>query len=104
LSYVERADDATTVMVVVDGDAVVARWRIDDPARPDLSTVETVARLHLAARRLGLQLRLEHPAAELGQLLDLVGLADLLLDTSGEAEGGEQLGIEEVVERGDAVT
>ena len=91
-------------MVVVDGDSVVARWRIDDPARPDLSMVETMARLHLAARRLGLQIRLEHPGAELGQLLDLVGLAELLLDTSREAEGGEQLRIEEVVEPGDALT
>ncbi|HEX8771110.1 MAG TPA: hypothetical protein VF711_10125 [Acidimicrobiales bacterium] len=100
----KRAGDATTVMVVVDGEAVVARWRIEDPARPDLSMVETMARLYLASRRLGLEIRLEHSSAEVGQLLDLVGLADLLLDASRQAKGGEQLGVKEVVEPGDPVT
>ncbi|MDQ6909623.1 MAG: hypothetical protein M3Z84_02380 [Actinomycetota bacterium] len=90
-------------MVVVDGDKVVARWRVDDPARPDLSMVETMARLHLAARRIGLDLRLEHPSTELWGLVELVGLADLLLDARWQAEGPEQLRVEKVMKPGDPV-
>ncbi len=99
----ERDDDSTTIVVVVDGDTVVARWRVEDPARPDLLMVETMARLHLAAPRLGLHIRLERPSEELRQLVDLVGLAELLLDAGRESESGEQLGVEKVVQSGDPV-
>lgn len=97
-------DDARTVLVVVDGDVVVARWRVEDPARPDLSMMETMARLHLAARRLGLRIRLDRPSVELRQLIDLVGLADLLLDAGRKSEGGEQLRVEKVVQPGDPLS
>jgi hypothetical protein len=45
---------------------------------PDAVTVEAVARLQLTARRLGRQVRLRHASLELQQLLDLVGLADVV--------------------------
>lgn len=99
----EGGDDST-VIVVVDGDTVVARWRVDYLARPDLSMVETMARLHLAARRIGLDVHLEHPPKELWELVELVGMADLLLDAGRQAEGSEQLGVEEVMKPGDPVS
>lgn len=76
--------------------------------RPDLALLDALARLQLAARRLGCSIRLRNPCPELCELLDLVGLADLLVGEPGsaleagrEAEGGEQLGVEKVVEPGD---
>lgn len=90
------------MLVVVDGDAVVARWRVDDPARPDLAMVDTLARFHLAARRLGLKTQLQEPSVELCGLLELVGLAQLRRQLGREPECHEQLGVEEVVEAGDA--
>jgi len=104
-------------VVLVDGDNELATWRLDCPEPPDLSAVETLARLQLAALRLGCSIRLEDPCMELCELLELVGLvdlvpdadsdaadsdaADLLLEASREAEGGEQAGVDEGVDSGD---
>ncbi len=71
--------------------------------RPDLAMVETLARLQLAASRLGLSVHLQHASQELCELLDFVGLGELLLEARGKAERGEQLGVEEVVEPGNPV-
>jgi anti-anti-sigma regulatory factor len=77
---------------------------------PDLAVVDALARLQLAARRLGYSIGLRNPSPELRALLDLVGLADVVRDTAAlpleaqrEAKGGKQLGIEEVVQPGDPV-
>jgi hypothetical protein len=45
---------------------------------PDAATVDALARLQLDARRLGHELRLTHPSSELVELLDLVGLSEVL--------------------------
>jgi ABC-type transporter Mla MlaB component len=45
--------------------------------RPDLAAVNTLARLHLTARRLGFRIRVRGADRELRLLLDLVGLAVL---------------------------
>jgi hypothetical protein len=66
---------------------------------PDLGVVDGLARLQLVARRLGCSIRLRG-SVELAELLDLVGL-DLGLEVVGEAEGGEEVGVEEAVEPGD---
>jgi len=95
----------TTEVVVVHGDDEVATLRVTGPAPPDLSVIDALARLHLAARRLGWSVRVPHPCGHLRGLLDLVGLADVIvpdaggsaLEARGEPEGGEQLGVEEVV-------
>ena len=98
-------DGARTVVLVVHGDVEVVLGQV--VGRRDLALVEALARLQLAARRLGCSIRLRDPCAELCGLLDLVGLADVLVDAAlplearGEAEDGEQLGIEEVVQPGD---
>jgi gamma-glutamyl:cysteine ligase YbdK (ATP-grasp superfamily) len=66
----------------------------------DLETIDALARLQVAARRLGLELRLCDPPAELRQLVEFVGLAEVLLvEPRREPEEREQrLGVEEEAE------
>ena len=86
------------------GRAVVVVVGDDLPA--DLTLVDALARLQLAAQRFGCSIRVHGSGVELGALLELVGLAEVLpsterglgLELGGEAEGLEELGVEEVVE------
>ena len=63
----------------------------------DLATVESLARLKLAARRSGAELRLTRVPAELEELITFLGLAEALgLEPRGQAEEREErLGVEE---------
>lgn len=71
--------------------------------RADLDTVDGLARLALAARRLGFQLRLEHASPELVELVLLAGLRDAVgcpeesvVEAGGQAEQREVArGVEE---------
>ena len=57
----------------------------------DLRSVERLARLQLAARRNGLDLRLTRVPAELEELITFVGLAEALrLEPRGQAEEREE--------------
>jgi ABC-type transporter Mla MlaB component len=47
---------------------------------PDAVTVDVLARLQLAARRQGCHVRLHHASSDLLDLLDFVGLSDVLQD------------------------
>jgi ABC-type transporter Mla MlaB component len=47
---------------------------------PDAVTVDALARLQLAARRHGCQVRLRGTSEELRELLDFMGLSDVLPD------------------------
>lgn len=67
-------------VVVVDGGVQVALWRADHLDRPTLEVVEALARLQLQARRLGCEIKVRDACVELRGLLDLVGLADTVLD------------------------
>ena len=87
------------MVAVVDGDGPVAVVTIG-PAPPDLATVDAFARLHLLARRAGWSLRVLNQTAELREVLELAGLR---LEPRREAEGGEELRIDEVVDRDDPV-
>ena len=100
------------VVVLLDGDVEVARWPLVPPDRlgavtVDLGVVDVLARFHLGASRLGLTLEVRDPCRPLRDLLELAGLDDLLrlaplpLEAGGEAEGGEQLRVEEAVEPDD---
>jgi len=100
--------DAVVMVVLVRGDAELASWPLARAGRPDVSVVDHLARLQLTARRLGCSILLRDPCAELCELLELVGLSDVLtrvrklgIETGRESEDGEQLGVEEVVEPGD---
>jgi hypothetical protein len=70
---------------------------------PDLASADRLARLQLAAKRLGLELRLRRVPAELRALLTLIGLAELLgVEPVGQAEQREDaLGVEEERHVGD---
>ncbi|MGH9187933.1 MAG: hypothetical protein ACRD0U_19330 [Acidimicrobiales bacterium] len=92
------------MVVLVLGGVEVASWPLVVRGRPDLSVVDGLARLQLAARRNGCSIRLGDASVELSGLLDFLGLgdvvpgvADLRLEAIGEPEGGEQVGVEEVV-------
>jgi hypothetical protein len=88
-------------MVVLVRDGVeVASWPLVGTGRPDLSVVEGLARLQLAARRLGCSIRLRSARGELPELLDLVGLG---VEVGGQAEDREQVRVEEVVMPDDPV-
>jgi hypothetical protein len=98
------------MVVLVSGGDEVASWPLAGGACPDLSVVDGLARLQLAARRLGCSIRLRDPCGRLCGLIDLSGLADvvpsadgLVVEVSGEAEGAEEVGIEKGVEGGDPV-
>ena len=93
------ADARAEVVLLRDG-AEVASWPLPSGRRPDVSLVDELARLQLAARRLGCSIRLRHASVELSELLDLVGLG---VEVGGQAEGGEQPGVEEVVVPDDPV-
>lgn len=47
---------------------------------PDAVTVDALARLQLAARRYGCQVRLRHASDELRRLVAFMGLADVLTE------------------------
>ena len=97
-----RVGRAPGEVVIVRGGVEVARWTIvgDEPC--GLALVDELARLELTARRWGCTLWVRHASAELLDLLDLVGLVGLCELASGleprrEPEGGEEVGVEEVV-------
>jgi hypothetical protein len=92
------------------GSVEVASSPLRLPAAPDLAIVDALARLQLAARRLGCSVRVLGARADLLELLDLAGLRELLtgeqasgVEVGRQSEGGEQVGVEEVVEPGDPV-
>jgi anti-anti-sigma regulatory factor len=70
-----------------------------------LATVDALARLQLAARRRGLELRVRGSQRELRELIELAGLTAVLgVEPRREAEERKQrLGVEEEGELGDAV-
>ncbi|HET9255282.1 MAG TPA: hypothetical protein VFO16_08785 [Pseudonocardiaceae bacterium] len=102
-----RSGEPGAVVVLVCGDAELARWPLPGSRRPSLALADQLARLHLHARRQGCSIRLRGASAELVELLELVGLAEILrvdgLETGGQAERREQRGVKEVVMPDDPV-
>ena len=85
-------------MLVVYGRETVV-WVPPDGVMPTLGVLEHLCRLKLDARRLGGELALRNPCADLMRLIRFAGLAETLgVEVVGHAGGGEELGIEEVVE------
>ena len=81
--------EPTPQVVLVRGDAEVACWPLPEGLRPDLSVVDRLARLQLAAGRLGCSIRLRDAPARLRELIDLAGLSDVVRDAGRpESEGG----------------
>jgi len=98
-----RGDRPRAVVLVVDDDTEITLFHLARPEVVDLGVIDSLASLQLAARRLGWAVRIDNPCPTLRDLIELVGLDDVLLrrQVCGETELGEQLGIEEVVQPGD---
>jgi hypothetical protein len=84
------------IVVLARGDEELATWPLCWWGRPSLEAVDELARLQLVARSLGCSIRLRDACVELCELLDFVGLRDVLLgdadlppEAGGEAEGRE---------------
>jgi hypothetical protein len=76
------------------GQVQLAAWPLRCEGGPDLTVVDRLARMQVAAKRLGCAIRLVGPSDELASLLDLVGLG---VEVGREPEGAEEVGVEEVV-------
>lgn len=74
--------------------------------RPDVAKIDALARLQLALRRYGLEILLRGVPAELVELIELMGLSDVLrVEPQGQAEQREhRSGVEEERELDDLPT
>lgn len=88
------------------GGVEIDSWTLPDLQRVGLGEIDDLARMLLAAKRLGLSIRLQDPCPGLLSMLHLVGLNDLTvlgIESVGKPEGGEVLGPDEVVVPDDPV-
>ena len=70
--------DADAIVVLVRGDRELASWPLEWTRAADVSLANDLARLQLAARRVGCSIRLRAVGSDLASLLDLLGLFDVL--------------------------
>jgi hypothetical protein len=75
---VDGANRVRAEVVLLAGDAVVALGDIRRSVRCDLSLVDALARMQLAAKRLGWRIEVVDADEELAGFLALVGLSDVL--------------------------
>ena len=64
--------------------AELTSWYLTGPGRPDLSIVDVLARLRLAAAQGGLRVVVSDLSPALAELLDLAGLRDDVVGPAGE--------------------
>jgi hypothetical protein len=88
------------VVVLVREGEEISRWPLLVRDAVDLGLVDQLARLQLAARRIGCAIELRDACPELLGLLDLVGLR---VEMGGQPEDLEQVRVEEVVVPDDPV-
>jgi ABC-type transporter Mla MlaB component len=69
-------------VVLLRGDAEVGCWPLRAGRRPDLSVVDGLARLQLAARRAGYSIRLRGAPSQLRELIELAGLSGIVTDAA----------------------
>jgi hypothetical protein len=81
----ECPSEIATAVVVLDprvesgsGPVVVATWPLDHADAPCLGDIDRLARLQLAALRMGLRVRVVRPTTALVDLLATVGLDELI--------------------------
>ena len=101
---VPSSPGATVAVVSFIRDGVeLVRWPLVVTGRPaDLTDLDHLARLQLAARQLGASIEVDVRCPTLRALVGWAGLADAL-QVVGEAEGAEEIGVEEVVKPDDPV-
>jgi len=87
---VPRLWDRVRARLACRGTAVVT-CDVAELDRPDAATVEALARLQLAARRSGCRVRLRHACGELRDLLELMGLSEVVPCSGSDLEPGRQV-------------
>jgi ABC-type transporter Mla MlaB component len=107
---VEPLPPSRPILIVVRGPVASSGPLACDVARitePDEVALDALARLQLAAQRLGVSIRLHNAGAALVDLLDLAGLSDVLVvaesgvEPDRKVEEREEVGVDEEVHRGD---
>jgi hypothetical protein len=97
--------DPKARIVLTRGAEEIGSWPLLPAGRTGLELIDELARLQVEARGLGCSIRLLDAWTSLAELLELVGLADVLtgsaLEPGGKAEGGEQIRVQEVVQTRD---
>ncbi|HZQ86371.1 MAG TPA: hypothetical protein VFA83_16095 [Acidimicrobiales bacterium] len=70
--------DRVARVVLVNGDEVLAEWDIHCDGRPAVALLDELARMQLAARRLGLAIIVRDADTRLADVIALAGLTDVL--------------------------
>lgn len=97
------ANAAVAIVTLVRNGVEVASWPLEWWGRPALSVLDELTRLQLDARRAGCEMRLRDPRADLCELLDVLGLRDVLPGGGAlrkmrrQPERSEERRVEEVV-------
>jgi hypothetical protein len=71
--------DGDAIVVLAVGGTEVARWPLANSSHPDLGVIDALARLALAARRMGGAISLRSAGPSLLSLIQFVGLDDVLV-------------------------
>ena len=74
-----RRPEGDAIVVLAVGGTEMASWALAGSTRPDLAVIDSLARLALAARRLGGGITVRGAGPELLALIDFVGLDDVVL-------------------------
>lgn len=77
-SSVRRPEGDATVVLAVGGEEM-AHWPLAGSTRPDLAVIDSLARLALTARRLGGAITVRGAGPELVNLIEFVGLDDVVV-------------------------
>jgi len=82
------------LVVLLRGGEEVDVWPVEGMGPPDAAVVDEIARLQLRARRMGCSIRLRDVSQELFDLLDLLGLGDVVPCVPGLRRGGLPVQVE----------
>ena len=91
------------LVVLIRGDHELAAWPLVRATPVGIALADHLARLQLAARRLGCSIVVQRAQPDLVELLELLGLRSALLQDVGEPERREQSRVEEIVMPDDPV-
>lgn len=99
---VSSAHDTYAILIAVAGDGTQRTVGHVPARRADLAVVDLLARAALLVGRNGGRLAVRGASAQLRGLLNLAGLAELIVEEERrQAEVGEALGVDEVMQSGD---
>jgi hypothetical protein len=90
------------------GEVDLITYDVGAVVEPDVMAIEALARLQLTVRQKGCSIQVRHASSALRDLLDVVGLRGVVplcdesrIESCGHLEEGEQVRVDEGVDRGD---